>query len=144
MSYVVVGYDGSAGSVEALRWTFAEANVRARPVVVISVLEPRPVPSIWTASVRTPPSVEELAQAQQRAEEAVGKVAADVGLTQPVEVSVRVGHAGPTLVQAAADADLLVVGSHGYSALERAVLGSVSTFAVHHARCPVVVIRSAG
>lgn len=40
-------------------------------------------------------------------------------------------------------ADLIVVGSHGYSRWERLLLGSVSDSVVHHAPCSVLVVRSA-
>ncbi|CAI5946086.1 unnamed protein product [Closterium sp. NIES-65] len=36
---------------------------------------------------------------------------------------------------------LLVIGSHGYGTVKRAFLGSVSDYCVHHAACPVVVVR---
>jgi nucleotide-binding universal stress UspA family protein len=39
-------------------------------------------------------------------------------------------------------ADLIVVGSHGYSRWERLLLGSVSQSVVHHAPCSVLVVRS--
>jgi len=42
----------------------------------------------------------------------------------------------------AADADMLVVGSHGRSNLSRVVLGSVALACVNHAPCPVVVVRA--
>jgi len=142
MSGMVVGYDRSACSSAALRWSLVEAAEHGRAVRVISVFEPRRVASMWTASVVLPPDEAELARVRAETEEAVGKVAADLGTTQPVEVSVKVGHPGPTLVAAAADADCLVVGSHGYGTVERLLLGSVSTFVATHARCPVVVIPS--
>ncbi|MER6949116.1 universal stress protein [Nonomuraea sp. NPDC000554] len=37
----------------------------------------------------------------------------------------------------------MVVGSHSRNALQRALLGSVSRGALHHAHCPVAVIRTA-
>jgi len=40
-------------------------------------------------------------------------------------------------------ADLIIVGSHGYSRWERLLLGSVSDSVVHHAPCSVFVVRSA-
>lgn len=39
-------------------------------------------------------------------------------------------------------ADLIVVGSHGYSRWERLLLGSVSDSVVHHAPCSVLVVRA--
>jgi nucleotide-binding universal stress UspA family protein len=60
-----------------------------------------------------------------------------------VEVCERVmaGHAAQVLLNAAADADLLVVGNHGHGGFTRALLGSVSQHCVHHASCPVLVVR---
>jgi len=55
------------------------------------------------------------------------------------------GDAGDAIT-AAADAegaDLIVVGSHGRSTVGRFLLGSVSDHVVHHASCPVLVVRSA-
>jgi nucleotide-binding universal stress UspA family protein len=142
MATIVVGYDGSRCSLAALRWAMAEATAHDKSMSVISVLEPRHVPSLWTASVIVPPPDRDLANAREHAEDAVAKVAADLGVTPRSEVSVLVGHAGPTLVRAASDAEMLVVGSHGHSAVQCMLLGSVSTFATHHARCPLALIRS--
>jgi nucleotide-binding universal stress UspA family protein len=44
-------------------------------------------------------------------------------------------------VDAAEDADLLVVGCRGHGGLAEALLGSVGQFCVHHAPCPVVIMR---
>ncbi len=41
-------------------------------------------------------------------------------------------------------ADLIVIGSHGHSALERTLLGSVSDYVVRHAKCSVLVARDPG
>jgi nucleotide-binding universal stress UspA family protein len=47
------------------------------------------------------------------------------------------------LLRAAEGADLLVVGSRGHGAFAGMLLGSVSQHCVHHASCPVVVVRHA-
>jgi 3-phosphoglycerate kinase len=51
------------------------------------------------------------------------------------------GRAGQVLVDAAEGADLLVVGSRGHGALAEALLGSVGQHCVHHAPCPVLIMR---
>jgi nucleotide-binding universal stress UspA family protein len=45
------------------------------------------------------------------------------------------------LLGAAAGADLLVVGSRGHGAFADALLGSVGQHCVHHAPCPVLIMR---
>jgi nucleotide-binding universal stress UspA family protein len=47
----------------------------------------------------------------------------------------------PALVDLSTKADMVVVGSRGQGAVKRVLLGSVSAGLVHHARCPVAVIR---
>lgn len=52
-----------------------------------------------------------------------------------------VGPPVPTLIDLSKEAQMIVVGCRGQGALERALLGSVSTGLVHHAHCPVAVIH---
>ncbi len=51
------------------------------------------------------------------------------------------GNPAQVLLDAADGADLLVLGSRGHAGFTEALLGSVSQHCVHHAPCPVVVIR---
>ena len=62
----------------------------------------------------------------------------------PVETSTIEGQPAPVLLNAANDADLLVVGSHGHGHFAGMLMGSVSTHCVEHANCPVVVVRGRG
>ena len=66
-----------------------------------------------------------------------------VDVASPVKVSstVREGNPAKILLEAADGADLLVVGSRGHGGFAEALLGSVSQHCVHHAPCPVVIIR---
>jgi nucleotide-binding universal stress UspA family protein len=55
--------------------------------------------------------------------------------------TVRQGNAAQVLLDDAKGAELLVVGSRGHGGFTEALLGSVGQHCVHHATCPVVVIR---
>jgi nucleotide-binding universal stress UspA family protein len=143
MPGIVVGFDGSNSSVRAVRWAVSEATAHGATIRLVTVLEPRRVPSMTTAAVWEEPPDSDRTAAKQEAEDAVAGIRRDLPSAPRVGVSVLVGHAGQTLVQSAADADLLVVGSHGRSEVGSVLLGSVSMFAIHHARCPVTVVRPA-
>jgi nucleotide-binding universal stress UspA family protein len=57
---------------------------------------------------------------------------------------VQAGSPSAEIVKAAREwpADLIVIGSHGRSGFQRALLGSVAEEVMRHASCPVLVVRS--
>jgi nucleotide-binding universal stress UspA family protein len=90
-----------------------------------------------------PVAVIGVADFQKTAEKTVTEAIQEVGSGRNVQVSaqVREGNAAQVLIAAAAGADLLVVGSRGHGGFTEALLGSVSQHCVHHAPCPVVIVR---
>ncbi|KAH9329028.1 hypothetical protein KI387_001136 [Taxus chinensis] len=62
---------------------------------------------------------------------------------QDIEVEMVEGDARNVLCHAVErhGAEMLVVGSHGYGAIKRAVLGSVSDYCAHHAKCTVMIVK---
>lgn len=59
------------------------------------------------------------------------------------ETLVEVGEPGPTICAVAErdSVDVIVIGSHGHGWLQRVLIGSVSKHVLHHAPCPVLVVR---
>ena len=143
---IVVGVDGSRHAAAALRWAADEAKLRSATLEVLHAWTFVPVatpadsglvPMAWTDNV------ELLDVTRQAAEEAAAaQVAAVLGPDHGATISVVEGGAAETLVAAAADADLVVVGNRGRGNLAAALLGSTSAKVADEAPCPVVVVRA--
>lgn len=137
---ILVGVDGSTASTAALRWAVAEAGRRDLPVLAVMVHLPQGQIMIGAVPYDAlPPSgiAAEHADCVRRLVEAVGEVESS-GVK--VDQMVATGRPGEELAKLSADAEMLVVGSHGHSRLAEVMLGSVSSYCVHHSTCPVVVI----
>ncbi|SER71329.1 universal stress protein [Lentzea albida] len=136
---VVVGVDGSAASRAALEWAVDEARRRGCRVDAVHAWHPDygiligPVPAEVIMAM-SPQEMEKKARAGL--DEAVRGF-------DDVEIREVLVEADPrtALVDASRDADLLVVGNRGHGVLAEVILGSVSKYCVHHAACPVVVLR---
>jgi nucleotide-binding universal stress UspA family protein len=133
---IVVGVDGGPSGDYALRWAYDEAVARGYRLDVVHVFTP---PPIRVALVGMPPYVPEPRDPEPALRDAVLRSLPE---QRDVDVTIRVvrGAHAPALVEASRGAALLVVASQGSHTLERALLGSTSTYAVHHATCPVVVL----
>lgn len=142
MPGIIVGIDGSAHSARALEWAIKEGALQHAPVTVITV---NSVPaSPWTGNptvLEQDPEV--LAKQRQVAEDMTVKVTSQLDGERPSPVTVRAinGFPAQELIEASRDADLVVVGSRGAGGFARLLVGSVSDQVVHHAHCPVMVVR---
>lgn len=142
---VVVGVDGSMGSVGALGWAMRWALGRGAEVAVLATY---PTVAYWTDA-----DVMDLGRLQAVHDDtwALARSAVD-GIRDsdptvrdvPVSVHVQPSPAAALLVQWSAEADLLVVGSRGRSMVPSAMLGSVALHCVSSATCPVVVVPLPG
>ena len=81
-------------------------------------------------------------QAQLVAEEAVERAQAQRCDARPFSATIQAicGIAAEEMLNAALNADMIVVGSRGTGKLSRRFLGSVSTQIAYHSHCPVAVI----
>ena len=138
---VVFGHDGSKCAQEALRWAGRLARKADVDLHVVRswAMMTAPRPATWSAGY-VPPLVE---WEQAVLEELTGHVTA-AGLDPKVRVTCHVVHKPPVpaLMAAAQGADLLVVGARGRGGFAGLLLGSVGDQLVHHAPCPVTVVRS--
>jgi nucleotide-binding universal stress UspA family protein len=137
--HIVVGVDGSLHSEAALRWALGQARLTGARIEALCAWQ-YPVAFGFTHAY-VPDQGGLLPELSQ---ETLDKtIAAVTDENEPQVDLVRVvvqGHAAEMLLQAAQDADLLVLGSHGHGPLAGILLGSVTQHCVHHSRCPVVVI----
>jgi nucleotide-binding universal stress UspA family protein len=140
---IVVGIDGSPGSLHALSWAGREARLRNATLEVVAAWT-YPTPVLLVPVAPDPPQVKTLRKdARDMIETALKKVGDDV---DGVDVDRRVveGDTSAALIDRAKGADLLVVGSRGLGGFRGLLLGSVSQQCVQHATSPVVVVPSPG
>ncbi|MEV7120879.1 universal stress protein [Kitasatospora griseola] len=133
---IVVGVDGSESSRSALRWAVRQAALTGATVEAVTTWE---YPAVYGWEM--PLSDTDFSTA---AEQTLAQVVEEEGdPARPVEIGRRVerGNAARVLLDAAEGAELLVIGSRGHGGFTGALLGSVGQHCVHHATCPVVVVR---
>jgi nucleotide-binding universal stress UspA family protein len=136
---IVVGIDGSEHATHALQWAANEARVHgARLVVVTAWREPMPIDAGGMGVI--PPDVSDEIEEGTRRMLSEQLAATDI---ERLDIEHRVVHDEPVdaILQAAADADLLVVGAREHGGLTTFFVGSVSDRLVHRAPCPVVIVR---
>lgn len=142
---VIVGVDGSPGSVQALRWALREAGVRGATVRAVSVWRGTEVNDDMALEWATFPSLAR--QERAAAENAMDHleqvlVEVDREPVANVEPIIVEGDPAEVLCRMAATADLLVVGSRGHGGFAGLLLGSVSSKCARHSRSPVVIVPS--
>lgn len=125
---VVLGADGSAASEPAIRFAFREAEARRLPLLAVCALTDTPTTLGGARALE-----EDFARALSGHEKEFPEV------TVMRQVSVRSPRA--ELLDEAAGAPLLVVGSRGRGGLHGMALGSVAHAVLHHAPCPVAIVR---
>ena len=131
---VVVGVDGSPASRRALGWAVEEARRRGAVLEAVHAWSEhgRAAVSTPTASSRPGSSWRSPSRRSTRAPS-----------SNRSRQTVVAGSPGPAIVDVAAGAELVVVGSRGLGGFKELLLGSVGQHVAHHAPCPVIVVRPA-
>ncbi len=129
---IVVGFDGSENAAAALRWalSIAPADAEVEAVIAIDVI---PWLSPETVVERHPEAVTD---ARARITAVADEVDPDARASRNFVLQ------GPrhAISESMGDADLVVVGPRGIGGLASAMLGSVTGWLLHEARCPVAVV----
>jgi nucleotide-binding universal stress UspA family protein len=140
---IVVGVDGSAQSVAALRWAADEARLRGDTLQVITVWEFPQAAFMaspgWVLPTELGEELERRARGVQ--EEAIRKALGPEG-EDTVTTKVVEGVPAQVLIEASDGADMLVLGSRGFGGFRGLLLGSIGHHCTQHANCPVVIIRT--
>lgn len=148
MTTVLLATDGSPTSTQASR-TAVGILGRDHRYLALAVVPPAFVPTASVSPMESHPTLvdadlEQQLEQEQAAERAADEDALDQALGLTTEHLVEVGEPGPTICEVAEReaVDVIVVGSHGHGLIQRVLMGSVSTHVLHHAPCPVLVIRT--
>jgi nucleotide-binding universal stress UspA family protein len=132
---IVVGIDGSPASDAALRWACDEAALRGTDVLALHVVVvPYELPRVPIDD----PQTELERNGKQVLDDAVARIQPD-GVS--IETRLLEGSPAELLVEMSEGAELVVVGTRAHGRLASFVVGSVSSTVLHHAQCPVVVVR---
>lgn len=127
---IVAGVDGSVQGDAALRFALTEAGLRSARVVAVGAFRMRG----HTTSPERQEAEDLVTAAVERARAATGS---DAG----VSVVVEPGDPAGVIVETAAGASLIVVGSRGRGEVRSMLLGSTSRGVLHQAARPVVVVH---
>jgi nucleotide-binding universal stress UspA family protein len=137
---VVVGVDGSEPSRVALAWALAEASRRRAELVVLHAVDHGQLVTPFGPTLEV--DRDELEKSSQLLLEEMLRDLSPGDDNPPIEIVPATVGAARALLEAAHDADLLVVGARGRGGFRGLLLGSVSRQCVDYAPCPVVVVRA--
>jgi nucleotide-binding universal stress UspA family protein len=134
---IVVGVDGSVPSKAALGWAVRQAKLTGAVVEAVIAWH---YPGSYGYPVALVDDTDYRELAAKVLTDAIAEITGPAG---PAGIRPKVveGNAAAALLAASDGAELLVVGSRGHGGFAEALLGSVSQHCVHHAPCPVVIIR---
>lgn len=138
---IVVGVDGSAASRMALRWAARLAPTLGCTIEAVTAWQ-YPVLTPWEFGVL--PSMPDLGEPDKAARELLDRTLLEVfpeGRPGGLVARIEEGQAGAVLIDASADATMLIVGPRGHGGFAGLLLGSVSSAVTAHAKCPVLVVH---
>jgi nucleotide-binding universal stress UspA family protein len=138
--YIVVGVDGSEGSVAALRFALDQSALTGANLLAITAWQY----PMYTGAVGYPiefdPSVDARSDLVKEVDAELEARRSRSETVPPVAIRVVEGAAAEVLIDTARKAVMLVVGARGHGPLVESLTGSVSRACATHPPCPVVVV----
>jgi nucleotide-binding universal stress UspA family protein len=147
MMKILLAIDDSKFSEAALEMVMKQNRPEDTEVRVLHIAEPFTTlfPAVNAGAGYYPPEWDRFQkELSEHARELVERAADKLRKASfQADTLFREGAARPEIVDAAKEwrADLIVLGAHGRSGLERLLLGSVSDFVARHAKCSVEIVR---
>lgn len=138
----VVGVDGSASALDAVRWAALDARLHRSDLVVVSAMS---LPKALTGvGILPEPVVQQSRSEISRILEEAGTLAArDSARSGAITIDTvsSDNSAVSTLLELSAASRMIVIATRGLGGTEQRSLGSIGFAVTSHARCPVTVVR---
>jgi len=142
---IVVGVDGSPAALRAVHWGAGEAMLLSKSLTLVYVLEavsggarlPLSLGPVTAAEL----ALERETRATQLLDDAKSVAQQQIHKEPQIHCRLLWGSTRAILAQLAQRADLVVLGHRCRTATASTLLGSTTAAVLHHARCPVAVVR---
>jgi nucleotide-binding universal stress UspA family protein len=140
---IVVGVDGSPSSMAALKWAVRQAELTGGSVEAVTTWRSPPLVGIGAPFSEAEVGGGDDSRIRLAAENMLRAAIAEASGQSGVHITAEVGEgsAAQMLLDLAAGASLVIVGSRGHGGITGTLLGSVGQTLAQHSPCPVLIIR---
>lgn len=142
---ILVCTDGSENAEHAGKTAAELAWKFGAEVTLLNVVNPAPLVAPYVMAVEAAPNTEAILQYAEESQQAVLCKATPPFEQEGIKLKIRaeMGQPVDTILSVAEEekSDLIVMGSRGLGGFKRLMLGSVSDGVLHHAHCPVLIVR---
>lgn len=137
---IILATDFSEASRDASYHALLLAQTYSADLKALHVFNPRSIGTVYKKAKKEEQE-EDLEKTRQRGKDMLNKLADSFHVK--ADTIFAEGHPGPEIIRIATEleADLLVVGTHGYTGWNRLALGSVAEYVVRHSPCAVLTIK---
>ncbi|WP_456484319.1 universal stress protein [Methanopyrus kandleri] len=140
---ILVPFDGSEPAELALKWALLDAHDHGFPIKVMYVVDERSL-DLLTGFAPRETVLKELKERGEKILEEAERIAGELGVDVKIEKKVCVGIPWREIVREVENDEkinLIVMGSHGRTGPEHAILGSVTENVIRHSPVNVLVVK---